>query len=87
MNMNIGYTESLLNIVAKTCGCREKENNKKVAYSFTDNYHYLCIDKIDVISEELEACQRLLKYTVDEIDKKTVKTEIAELKMILDLMS
>lgn len=87
MNMNIGYTESLLNIVAKTCGSTEKENSKKVAYSFADNYHYLCIDKIGVISEELEACERLLKYAVDEIDKKTVETEMAELKMILDLMS
>jgi hypothetical protein len=85
--MNIGYTESVLNIIAKTCGCREKENSKKVTYSFVDNYHYLCIDKRDVILEELEACERLLKYAVDEIDKKTIETEIAQLKMILDLMS
>jgi hypothetical protein len=85
--MNIGYTESLLNIVAKTCGCKEKENSKKVTYYFVDNYHYLCIDKRDVTSEELKACEQLLKYTVDEIDKRTIETEITELKMILDLMS
>lgn len=79
--------EPLLNIVAKTCDCREKENSKKVTYSFADNYHHLCIYKRDIISAELEAYERLLKYTVDEIDKKTTKTEIVELKTILDLMS
>lgn len=84
--MNLDYTQSLWEIVAKTCGCKEKENSKKVTYSFADNYDYLSIDKRDVISAELEACERLLKYNVDEIDKKTVEREIADLKMILDLM-
>ena len=52
-----------------------------------DAYHSLCLDKKDIIASELEACERLLKYTSDGTDRKTVGTEIAELKMALDLMS
>ncbi|MFL6461889.1 MAG: hypothetical protein ACJ71J_13280 [Nitrososphaeraceae archaeon] len=43
----------------------------------------LCIDKKDIISAELEACERLLKYTADKADEETIKKEIAELKMAL----
>jgi hypothetical protein len=35
---------------------------------------------------ELEACERLLKYAADA-DKKTVESEIRELKMALDLLT
>ena len=38
----------------------------KVTYSIIDSYHSLCLDKKDIISAEIEACQRLSKYTVDE---------------------
>ena len=70
--------------MAKTCGCKDK--NRKVAYVFIDAYHSLCLDKKDIISVETEACERLSKYTVDEKDKVAIQTEIAELKMSLDLM-
>jgi hypothetical protein len=66
--MNIAGTETSMKVIAKTCGCKEK-NKKKVTYSFLDSYHSLCIDKRDIISAELEACKRLLKYAVDESDK------------------
>lgn len=82
--MNIAYTEEPFKIVAKTCGCKEKV--KKVTYSFIDSYHSLCIDKRDIISAELEACERLLKYTVDNADRETIETEVVELKMALGLM-
>jgi len=55
-------------------------------YQVTDSYHSLCIDKKDIISAELEACERLLKYTVNKIDRETIGKEIAELKIALDLM-
>ena len=95
--MNTGKSEELLKLVAKTCGCnKDKSDNtnntagisygRKVIYSFVDNYHSLCLDKKDILSAELEACERLLKQTKDEIDKKIIETEIAELKMTLDLM-
>ena len=82
--MNIANMEEPLKIVAKTCGCKEKE--KKVTYSFIDDSHGLCIDKKDVIYAELKACERLLNYTVDKAEEETIKKEIAELKMALDLM-
>jgi hypothetical protein len=35
---------------------------------------------------EIQACERLRNYTRDEIDMKVIETEIAELKMTLDLL-
>ena len=94
--MNIGESEELMKLVAKTCGCNKDKSNtssntagisygRKVTYSFIDDYHSLCLDKEDILSAEMEACERLLKQTKDEIDKKIIETEIAELKMTLDL--
>ena len=84
--MNIAETERAFPIVAKTCGCTEKDK-RKVTYEFIDSYHSLCLDKKDIIYAELEACERLLKYTLDERYKKTIESEIAEIKMALDLLT
>ena len=83
--MNIAESEELVIVIAKTCGCKEK--GKRVTYSLVDAYHSLYLDKKDIIASELEACERLLKYTSHGTDRKTVETEIAELRMALDLMS
>ena len=83
--MNISNTESPVTILAKTCGCKEK--NMKVTYSFIDSYHSLCLDKKDIISAEIEACNRQSNYTRDELDKKVIEREIAELKMALDMIN
>jgi hypothetical protein len=83
--MNITETEAVMKAIAKICGCKDK-GVSKVRYSFPDSYHSLCIDKRDVILAELEACEQLFKYAVDENDKNTLKREISELKMMLDLM-
>jgi hypothetical protein len=82
--LNIANMESSSCIEAKTCGCREK--SVKIAYSFVDTYHSLCLDKRDIIFDQIQACERLLKYTTDETDKSAVIKEIAELKMTLDLL-
>ena len=82
--MNIPDSEEPYEIVAKTCGCKEK--NRKVTYSFVDTYHALCKDKKDIIVSEIQACERLRNYTRDEIDTNVIETEIAELKMTLDLL-
>jgi len=84
--MNISETEAPIRVIAKTCGCREN-NKRKVTYALVDSYHSLCLDKKDIIFAELEACEKLLKYTLEEDDKKTIESEIAELKMALDLLS
>ena len=82
--MNITETEVPLDVVAKTCSCSGK--NRKVTYLILDSYHSLCLDKKDIIYSEIEACQRLLKYTNDKVDKKVIEKEITGLKMALDLM-
>ena len=83
--MNVIETGQPSSIIAKMCGC------KKVTYTFVDSYHSLCLDKRDIIFEELNACERILKHSKDyniddEIEKKAIESEIAYLKMILDLM-
>ncbi len=57
-----------------------------MTYSFIDESHSVCIDKKDIISAEVEACERLLKYALDKPEVDTVKKEITELKIALDLM-
>lgn len=84
--MNISESETPVKVVAKTCGCREK-NRTKVTYEFVDSYHNLCLDKKDIIYAELDACERLLNYVTEIGDKTTVESEIVELKMALDLLA
>jgi hypothetical protein len=83
--MNIVTEESDSPVVAKTCGCRT--NKRKVTYAFVNEYHSLCLDKKDLISAEIEACEKLAKYVNDEYDKLAVEREIRELRMALDLMT
>lgn len=82
--MNVTDTESPT-ILAKTCGCKEKY--LKVTYFFIDSCHSLCLDKKDLIYAEIEACNRLSRYSRDEMDKMIIEKEIAELKMSLDLIN
>jgi hypothetical protein len=82
--VNIACTEADYDIVAKTCGCKDK--NRKVTYSFVDSYHSLCRDKKDIILSEIQACERLLKYVIDENDKTILEKEIEELKLALDML-
>ena len=84
MNIAKSEHEQPVKIVAKMSGNRR--NGTKVIYSFIDAYHSLCVDKKDIISSELEACESLLRNTRVEQDRKLVEIEIAELKMALDLM-
>lgn len=81
--MNIAETEVRSIAIAKTCGCKD---SKKIAYTFTDQYHTLCLGKKDIILAEIDACERLLKYAQDDSDRMAVEKEIAELRMALDLM-
>ena len=84
--MNISESETPVKVIAKTCGCREK-NRAKVTYEFIDSYHSLCLDKKDIIYAELNACETLLRYVTDGSDRKLIESEILELKMALDLLT
>jgi hypothetical protein len=98
--MNICSIETEYLMVAKTCGSSENNSStngsktiisklgsrRKVAYSFIDMYHNLCLDKKDIIQGELCACKKLLDSTIDDNDRVIIENEISELKMTLDLM-
>lgn len=84
--MNISESEASATLMAKTCGCKQQQNGKKVTYSFIDSYHSICVDKKDIISSELMACERLLTYATDQSEKQVIEKEISELKIMLDLI-
>ena len=46
----------------------------------------LCSDKRDIILAQIEACERLSKYTKDGSDHILLEHEIVELKLALDLL-
>lgn len=79
--MNIAATEVPLQVLAKVCGC----NNyyRKVIYSFVDQYHSLCVDKLDILSAQLNACKILLSNTNDINDKKIIQNEIHYLERFI----
>lgn len=81
--MNIAYAPSSL-VTAKTCGCMDR---RQVTYAFSVEPHILCLDKKDVLEAQINACERLLKYTKDPSERSTVEKEITELRMALDLMA
>jgi hypothetical protein len=47
----------------------------------------LCLDKKEILTAQLEACERLSKVRADSTDVKVIDMEITELKMALDLIS
>lgn len=84
--MNIHFPEASSLVIAKLCGC--KESRRKVAYSLISETHGLCLDKKDLIISQLEACDKLQRYTPYENDNRIVlEREVRELKMALDLMT
>lgn len=83
--MNIVNTEIRSVMIARTCSC--KARIRKVTYAFVDPYYTICLDKRDILQAELDACEKLLKYSRDEIDRYAIETEIGELKTALDLLS
>ena len=72
-------------IIAKTGG--NTVHGKKVSYSFAEPEHELGLDKKDILMAEIEACERLLKYANDIIEREVIEKELSELRMALDLMS
>ena len=82
--MNVIESEDPLRVITKICGC--KQEAKKIGYSFIDAYHFLYLDKKDIILAQSEACERLLAQTSNGIDRKVIEVEMAELKMALDLV-
>lgn len=82
--MNIIENEIPYLVEAKTCGFNEK--GKSVSYHFIESSHILCIDKSELILSQIQACERLLKYSKDDSEILVLEDEISKLKLGLDLM-
>ena len=82
--MNIIESESPYLVEARTCGC--KERGKSVSYHFIESSHSLCLGKGELLLAQIQACERLLKYTKDDEEITVLKYEIAKLKLVLDLI-
>jgi hypothetical protein len=57
-----------------------------VRYAFSDNSNLLFMDKRDILLNQIQACEKLLEYAVEEKDREAVAKEIDELKSALDLL-
>ena len=64
--MNIVETETPFVVEAKTSNCKNQERN--ISYQFIESAHSLCFDKREIILAQIQACERLFKYTKDKTD-------------------
>ncbi len=80
--MNILEIEFPFKIEAKTSKCNDETN---VMYSIAEPYHNCCIDKKEIIIEQIKACENLLRCTNNKSDNLALEKEISELKLALDI--
>ena len=82
--MNILEIEFPFKIEAKTSKINDKTN---IIYSIAEHYHNCCIDKKEIIIEQIKACENLLRFTnTNKSDSLAIEKEISELKLALDLL-
>jgi hypothetical protein len=84
IDMNIIESETPYLVETRTCGC--KERGRTVSYHFIESSHSLCLEKGELMLAQIQACERLLKYTKDEEEIGVLKEEIAKLRLALDLV-
>jgi hypothetical protein len=80
--MNILEIEFPLRIEAKTTRYNDKTN---IIYSVAELQHNICIDKKEIIREQIKACENLSRYTTNKSDSLALEREISELKIALDI--
>ena len=81
--MNILEVEFPLKIEAKTSKFNEKTN---IIYSVAELQHNFCIDKKEIIIEQIKAWENLSRYTTNKNDSLALEREISELKLALDIL-
>ena len=81
--MNILEVEFPLKIEAKTTRYNDKTN---VIYSITELQHNFCLNKKEIIMEQIKACENLSRYTSNKSDSLVLEREISELKVALDIL-
>ena len=82
--MNIIENEIPYLVEARTCGCTEK--GKSVSYHFIESSHSLCLNKGELMLGQIQACERLLKYSKDDNEALALKDEMTKLRLALDLI-
>ena len=81
--MNILEVEFPLKIEAKTTRYNDKTN---VIYSIAELQHNFCIDKKEIIMEQIKACENLSRYNINKSDSLALEREISELKIALNIL-
>ena len=81
--MNILEVEFPLKIEAKTSRYNNKTN---VIYSVAELQHNFCIDKKEIIMEQIKACENLSRYINNKSDSLALEREISELKSAFDIL-
>ena len=81
--MNVLEVEFPLKIEAKTSKYNDKTN---VIYSVAELQHNFCINKKEIIMEQIKACENLSRYTINQSDSLALEREISELKTALDIL-
>lgn len=81
--MNILEIEFPFKIEAKTSKFNEKTS---IIYSIAEPYYNCCIDKKEIITEQIKACENLLKYTNNKNEILALEKDISELKLALDIL-
>jgi uncharacterized small protein (DUF1192 family) len=80
--MNILEIEFPLKIEAKITRYNDKTN---IIYSVAELQHNICIDKKEIIREQIKACENLSRYITNKSDSLALEREISELKIALDI--
>lgn len=81
--MNILEIEFPFKIEAKTSKFNEKTS---IIYSIAESYHNYCIDKKEIIIEQIKACKNLLRFTNNKNEILALEKEISELKLALNIL-
>ena len=77
--VNLMESEIQIMVEAKICGCNTKP--KEHFLSFYRIFSSLCLDKREIILAQIQACERLLKYTKDDTEASVIKSEIVDLTL------
>jgi hypothetical protein len=72
-------------MIAKTC--KSNTTSGKVIYTLENPESIIYLGKKDILFNQLIACEKLIDYAKDNNDLELIRTEINELKLMLDLVS
>ena len=72
-------------MIAKTC--KSNTSSGKVIYTVESPDSIMYLGKKDILFNQLIACEKLIGYVKDNSDQEVIRSEISELKLMLDLVS